>query len=88
MVPQVQLFADMFCACLQPVNIVAGAFFIIGAGILAGAVDVAMLVVGRVLLGVGVGLCSLVSYLFCYVVLPCFCPALVWQLLVGCNLVL
>lgn len=47
---------------MQPVNIVAGAFFIVGAGILAGAVDVAMLVVGRILLGVGVGLCSLVSF--------------------------
>jgi len=47
---------------MQPVNIVAGAFFIVGAGVLAGAVDVAMLVVGRILLGVGVGLCSLVSF--------------------------
>lgn len=57
----------MFCsvsACLlplQPVNIVAGAAFIIGSAILAGAVDIAMLVVGRILLGIGVGLCSLVS---------------------------
>lgn len=42
-------------------NTVAGAAFIIGSAILAGAVDVAMLVVGRVLLGIGVGLCSLVS---------------------------
>jgi len=50
------------CNLLQPVNIVAGAFFIVGAAILAGAVDVAMLVVGHILLGVGVGLCSLVSF--------------------------
>ncbi|KAL3147178.1 species-specific tRNA processing, variant 3 [Trebouxia sp. C0010 RCD-2024] len=48
----------------KPVNIVAGAFFIIGAAILAGAVDVAMLVVGRVLLGVGVGFCSLVMPMY------------------------
>lgn len=48
----------------KPVNIVAGAFFIVGAGILAGAVDVAMLVIGRVLLGVGVGLCSLVMPMY------------------------
>ena len=54
--------AQRVCVFLQPVNIVAGAFFIVGAAILAGAVDVAMLVVGRVLLGVGVGLCSLVSF--------------------------
>ena len=92
-VPLVQPFADVFCACLQPVNIVAGAFFIVGAGILAGAVDVAMLVIGRVLLGVGVGLCSLVSYHFCHLMLPCccpvlVCPVLVWHLLVGSNLVL
>lgn len=47
---------------LQPVNIAAGLFFIVGSAILAGAVDIAMLVVGRVLLGVGVGLCSLVHH--------------------------
>lgn len=62
------LSPDFYCIFVQPVNIVAGAFFIIGAAILAGAVDVAMLVVGRILLGVGVGLCSLVTLslsLFC-----------------------
>ena len=48
----------------QPVNIVAGVCFIIGGGLMAGAVDVAMLVVGRIFLGFGVGLCSLVSCLF------------------------
>lgn len=48
----------------KPVNIVAGLFFIAGSAILAGAVDVAMLVVGRVLLGVGVGLCSLVMPMY------------------------
>lgn len=61
-------FPYFCCVFVQPVNIVAGAFFIIGAAILAAAQDVAMLVVGRILLGVGVGLCSLVRlplYLFC-----------------------
>ena len=60
---------------LQPVNIVAGAFFIIGAAILAGAVDVAMLVVGRILLGIGVGLCSLVSLCPKF---HCFTQVLLW----------
>ena len=46
---------------MQPVNIVAGAAFIAGSAILAGAQDIAMLVIGRILLGVGVGLASLVS---------------------------
>jgi MFS transporter, SP family, sugar:H+ symporter len=45
----------------QLVLFVSGAFFAVGAGIQAGAADVAMLIVGRVLLGVGVGLASLVS---------------------------
>ena len=58
---------------LQPVNIVAGAFFIVGSGILGGAVNIAMLVIGRVLLGVGVGLCSLVHS--CKTV---FCLDLLW----------
>ena len=40
--------------------LVAGIFFLIGTGIMAGAVHVAMLVVGRVLLGFGVGIASLV----------------------------
>jgi predicted MFS family arabinose efflux permease len=43
------------------VNIIAGACFTVGAAFMAGAVDVAMLVVGRVLLGIGVGLTLLVS---------------------------
>ena len=58
---------------LQPVNIVAGAAFIVGSAILAGAVDVAMLVVGRVLLGIGVGLCSLVSRIAVLLFNPGFC---------------
>ena len=39
---------------------VAGIAFVAGAGVMAGAVDVGMLVAGRVLLGIGVGLASLV----------------------------
>ena len=50
---------------LQPVNIVAGVCFIVGGALMAGAVDVAMLVVGRIFLGFGVGLCSLVSFDIC-----------------------
>ena len=54
-------------------NIVAGAAFIIGSAILAGAVDVAMLVVGRVLLGIGVGLCSLVSHMAVWLICAQVC---------------
>ena len=45
---------------LQLPLFVSGVFFVAGAAIMAGAVDVAMLVVGRILLGFGVGIASLV----------------------------
>ena len=47
---------------------VAGIAFVAGAGVMAGAVDIGMLVAGRVLLGIGVGLASLV-------VPMCECPS-------------
>ena len=40
--------------------LVSGVFFVAGAAVMAGAVDIAMLVVGRILLGFGVGIASLV----------------------------
>lgn len=46
---------------LQLVLLIAGIFFFVGAAIQAGAVDVSMLIIGRVLLGIGVGAGSLVS---------------------------
>ena len=49
---------------LQLPLIVSGVAFIAGAGVMAGAVDVGMLVAGRVLLGIGVGLASLVVPMF------------------------
>lgn len=55
-------FLCLILVSVQPVNIVAGVCFIIGGALMAGAVDVAMLVVGRIFLGFGVGLCSLVSF--------------------------
>ena len=43
---------------------IAGVMFITGAIIMAAAETVALLVVGRLILGIGVGLSSLVSILF------------------------
>lgn len=43
---------------------IAGVFFVVGAGITGGAVDVAMLVIGRLVIGVGLGL-------GCMVIAPC-----------------
>ena len=50
-------FAAYFCRAFgrRPVMFVASILFIIGAGVNAGAQNVAMLVVGRLLLGFGVG---------------------------------
>ena len=50
------------CGVLQPLMLVSGVLFVVGAGIQAGAVNVAMLVIGRVVLGLGVGMASLVSF--------------------------
>ncbi|KAK9817756.1 hypothetical protein WJX72_001683 [[Myrmecia] bisecta] len=48
----------------KPPLVVAGIFFVIGSAVMAGGVNVAMLIVGRVLLGVGVGLASLVMPMY------------------------
>lgn len=53
--------ADSWGALLQPLLFVSGVLFVAGAAIQAGAVNVAMLVVGRVVLGLGVGIASLVQ---------------------------
>ena len=46
---------------VQPLLFVSGVMFVIGAALQAGAVETGMLIVGRVVLGVGVGIASLVS---------------------------
>lgn len=48
----------------QMVLFIASIFFLVGTGFQAGAVNVAMVVIGRVLLGVGVGLASLVMPIY------------------------
>ena len=50
-------------ACVQLPLFIAGVMFITGAIIMAAAGTVALLVVGRLILGIGVGLSSLVSSL-------------------------
>ena len=52
--------------CVQLPMLISGIAFIAGAAIMAAAVDVAMLVVGRVVLGVGLGLaCVIVPMVRC-----------------------
>ena len=48
---------------LQLMLFIAGVFFVVGAGITGGAVDVAMLVIGRLVIGVGLGLGCMVCHL-------------------------
>ena len=48
---------------------IGGALFIVGAALQAGAVHVAMLIVGRVMLGLGVGLANQVRLLEGFAVL-------------------
>lgn len=54
----------------KPLIIIAGITFIVGAGLMAGAVEIGMLVVGRLILGVGVGIGSLTLPIFLAEIAP------------------
>ena len=56
--------ADVSLLHMQLPLLVSGIAFIAGAAVMAAAVDIGMLVAGRVLLGIGVGLASLVVPMF------------------------
>ena len=58
-------------ACVQLPLFLAGVMFIAGAIIMAAAGTVALLVVGRLVLGIGVGLSALVSQLPVFLVSWC-----------------